>query len=50
MAAMPRSVVVTGAADGIGRAIATRFAQVGDRVALLDANVEKLDRAPPPGR
>jgi NAD(P)-dependent dehydrogenase (short-subunit alcohol dehydrogenase family) len=41
---MPRSVVVTGAADGIGRGIATLFAQRGDRVALLDYNAEKLAR------
>jgi NAD(P)-dependent dehydrogenase (short-subunit alcohol dehydrogenase family) len=41
---MPRSVVVTGAADGIGRGIATLFAQRGDRVALLDYNSEKLAR------
>jgi 3-oxoacyl-[acyl-carrier protein] reductase len=31
-----RSVVVTGAADGIGRGIATHFARTGDCVALLD--------------
>jgi NAD(P)-dependent dehydrogenase (short-subunit alcohol dehydrogenase family) len=37
--------VVTGAADGIGRGIATLFAQRGDRVALLDVNSEKLARA-----
>jgi NAD(P)-dependent dehydrogenase (short-subunit alcohol dehydrogenase family) len=44
MAAMPRSVVVTGAADGIGRGIASHFAQLGDRVALLDYETEKLNR------
>jgi NAD(P)-dependent dehydrogenase (short-subunit alcohol dehydrogenase family) len=44
MASMPRSVVVTGAADGIGRGIATRFAQMGDRVALLDYDADKLAR------
>jgi 3-oxoacyl-[acyl-carrier protein] reductase len=37
-----RSVLVTGAADGIGFAIASRFAAAGDRVALLDFNPEKL--------
>ena len=31
-----RAVLVTGAASGIGRAIATQFAQAGDRVAILD--------------
>src|SRR4051794_15532187 len=38
-----RSVLVTGAADGIGTAIATRFARAGDRVALLDINAAKLE-------
>jgi NAD(P)-dependent dehydrogenase (short-subunit alcohol dehydrogenase family) len=41
---MPRSVIVTGAADGIGRGIATAFAQCGDRVALLDYERDKLER------
>src|SRR2546423_11894147 len=41
---MPRSVVVTGAADGIGRAIAECFAQAGERVALLDYDQQKLER------
>lgn len=31
-----RRVLVTGAARGIGRAIATQFAQAGDRVAIID--------------
>jgi 3-oxoacyl-[acyl-carrier protein] reductase len=39
-----RSVLVTGAADGIGRAIATHFARSGDRVALLDFDPAKLDK------
>jgi len=33
---------VTGAADGIGRGIASLFASRGDRVALLDVNADKL--------
>lgn len=33
---MGRAVLVTGAAQGIGREIAARFAAAGDRVALLD--------------
>jgi 3-oxoacyl-[acyl-carrier protein] reductase len=44
MADMPRSVVVTGAADGIGRGIATRFTELGDCVALLDYDADKLER------
>jgi NAD(P)-dependent dehydrogenase (short-subunit alcohol dehydrogenase family) len=44
MAVMPRSVVVTGAADGIGRGISTRFAELGDSVALLDYDRDKLER------
>jgi 3-oxoacyl-[acyl-carrier protein] reductase len=36
--------MVTGAADGIGRAIATCFSQRGDQVALLDDDAEKLAR------
>jgi len=44
MANMPRSVVVTGAADGIGRGIAMHFAHLGDRVALLDYDADRLAR------
>jgi NAD(P)-dependent dehydrogenase (short-subunit alcohol dehydrogenase family) len=42
MVAMPRSVLVTGAAEGIGRAIATSFTQHGDRVGLIDYQADKL--------
>jgi NAD(P)-dependent dehydrogenase (short-subunit alcohol dehydrogenase family) len=41
---VPRSVIVTGAADGIGRGIATGFAQHGDRVCLLDIDPSKLEQ------
>lgn len=40
----PRSVLVTGAADGIGRAIAGHFASSGDRVGLIDYDAAKLDK------
>ncbi|MFN8637268.1 MAG: SDR family NAD(P)-dependent oxidoreductase [Chloroflexota bacterium] len=42
MAVSGRSVLVTGAADGIGRGIATYFAEAGDRVALLDYDAARL--------
>ena len=45
---MPRlvskSAVVTGAANGIGRAIALRFAEEGARLALIDIDAAALDR------
>jgi 3-oxoacyl-[acyl-carrier protein] reductase len=37
-------VLVTGAADGIGRAIAERFARGGARLAVLDIHAEKLEQ------
>jgi 3-oxoacyl-[acyl-carrier protein] reductase len=45
MAAIQRVVMVTGAADGIGFAIAQQFAGAGDRVALLDYDAAKLELA-----
>lgn len=39
-----RRVIVTGAAAGIGRAIARRFARAGAQVACLDVNAEALER------
>lgn len=40
-----RVAIVTGAASGIGLAIATRFAADGHRVAILDRNAEAADAA-----
>ena len=39
-----RSVVVTGAAAGIGAALARRFARAGSRVAVLDVDAEGAER------
>ena len=39
-----RTVVVTGAASGIGRATAELFAERGARVGLIDSNAEQLDK------
>jgi NAD(P)-dependent dehydrogenase (short-subunit alcohol dehydrogenase family) len=40
-----RVVIVTGAASGIGKAVAGLFAEEGDRLALIDINRETLDEA-----
>jgi len=40
-----RGVIVTGAASGIGKAVAALFAKAGDRVAVLDQSKEALDAA-----
>lgn len=38
-----KTALMTGAAAGIGRAVAIRFAQYGAKVAILDLNEEKLE-------
>jgi 3-oxoacyl-[acyl-carrier protein] reductase len=43
MSASRRVVAVTGAATGIGRAIASRFMALGDQVVLLDVDTHALD-------
>jgi NAD(P)-dependent dehydrogenase (short-subunit alcohol dehydrogenase family) len=40
-----RVALITGAASGIGLAVTRRLIQDGARVAMLDSNVEKLDRS-----
>ncbi len=44
---MSRVVLIAGASGGIGRAIAQRFAQAGDRLVLADLRSESLELAPP---
>ena len=45
-ARMTRTVVVTGAAGGIGTALVNRFAAAGDRVVALGRNADSLARLP----
>ena len=40
-----RAVLITGAAGGIGAAVAEEFASRGDRVALVDRNRDGLEAA-----
>ena len=39
-----RTVVVTGAANGIGRGVAKAFATLGDRVIARDINIEQGEK------
>jgi 3-oxoacyl-[acyl-carrier protein] reductase len=41
---MARAVLVTGGANGIGRAIAARFAAAGEKVVITGRNAERLDQ------
>jgi NAD(P)-dependent dehydrogenase (short-subunit alcohol dehydrogenase family) len=47
MAETPRAAVVTGAARGLGLAVATQLLQAGNRVTLVDIDGELLERARP---
>lgn len=38
-------VVITGGAGGLGLAMAQNFAQAGAKIALIDVDQEKLERA-----
>jgi NAD(P)-dependent dehydrogenase (short-subunit alcohol dehydrogenase family) len=42
--ASARSVLITGAADGIGRGMAAHFVRLGERVALVDYDAVALER------
>ena len=42
---MARNVLITGASNGIGRAIATRFVADGDTVVITGRNADRLQRA-----
>ena len=41
---MSRTVLITGASGGFGKAIASRFAQLGDRLILAGRTLERLER------
>ena len=45
MSAVGQRVLITGAADGLGLAMAKAFAREGARLFLLDIDGEKLDSA-----
>src|ERR1700728_934566 len=39
-----KTIVITGAAQGIGRALSLAFAQAGSNLALIDMNLERLEQ------
>lgn len=40
---MPKTIVITGAGDGLGRALAKRFAREGEKVILLGRTAAKVE-------
>ena len=42
---MSKNIVITGAGSGLGKALATRFANDGDNVVLLGRSVDKIEQA-----
>lgn len=44
MSTAPRTVIITGAAGNLGQAVAQAFAQLGDRLVLVDRNADALQQ------
>ena len=47
---MPRNVLITAGASGIGKAMAMTFEVNGDNVWIADSNKEQLNNCPKNGR